>query len=117
MNLDRQSFHRASEQQKLAEGRALLSRLPSLEERAGILTQLAASAAARGDKSTALQLLAEAQVLAGDRALSYSQLGVQLQIARAYEQLDFSKCSAIVDTAIDQVNELVAAASVEWVRP
>ncbi len=111
LNLDRQSFSRASEQEKIAEARALISRLP-VEERAGLLCQLAASAAAKGDKATALQLLVEAQGLAGDRALSYQQLGAQLQIARTYEQLDFTKTSAIVDTAIDQINELAAAASV-----
>ncbi|MEK6406738.1 MAG: hypothetical protein AABN34_07230 [Acidobacteriota bacterium] len=112
LNLDRQSVYRASEQQKLAEGRALLSRLPSLEERAGILTQLGASAAAKGDKSTALELLAEAQAMIGDRALSYPQLQTQIQIAGAYEQLDASKSAAIVEQVIDHLNELASAALV-----
>ena len=111
LNLDRQTLSRGGEQQNLAQVRALISRLP-LEERAGMLCQLAATAATKGDKATALQLLVEAQGLAGDRAQSYQQLGAQPQIARAYEPLDFSKTSTIVDTAIDQINQLVAAASV-----
>ncbi len=112
LNLDRQSFYRASEQQKLAEARALLSRLPSMEERVNILCQLAGSTAAKGDKATALQLLGEAQGLVGDRALSYPQLQAQIQIANAYEELDASKSAAIVEGVIDKLNELSTAALV-----
>lgn len=112
LSLDRQSFYRASEQNKLAEARALLSRLPSLEERSGILCQLAASAATTGDKAAALQLLAEAHGLVGGRAQSYPQLQAQIQIAGAYEELDAGKSAAIVEGVIDQVNELSIAALV-----
>ena len=112
LNLDRQAFYRANDQQKLAEARVLLARLPSAGERANILCQLAAGFADRGDKATALQLLVEAQGILGDRALNYQQLGVQLQVARVYEQFDFNRTSALVGTAIDQLNELAAAASV-----
>jgi hypothetical protein len=112
LNLDRQSFFRDGEQPKLAEARALLSRIPSMEERANILCQLADSAAAKGDKATALQLLGEAEGLVGDRALSYPQLQAQIQIANAFEELDASKSSAIVEGVIDRLNELSAAALV-----
>jgi hypothetical protein len=112
LNLDRQSLHRASEQQNLAEARALLSRIPSMEERAGILCQLAAGTAAKGDKPAALQLLGEAEALLGDRAANYEQLQALLQIASGYDQLDASKSEAIVERVIDQVNELSAAALV-----
>ena len=112
LNLDRQSFYRASEEQKLAEGRVLLSRLTSIEERVNILCQLAGSVAAKGDKATALQLLGEAQALVGDRALSYPQLQAQIQIATAFEELDASKSAAIVEGVIDKLNELSTAALV-----
>src|SRR5713226_4983874 len=112
LNLDRQAFYRANEQQKLAEARALLSRIPSVEERARILCELAAGAATKGDKPAALQLLGEAQALLGDRAVNYEQLQAQLQIARGYDQLDASKSAAIVERVIDQVNELSGAALV-----
>lgn len=112
LNLDRQSFYRASEQQKLVEARALLSRLPSMEERVNILCQLAGSTAAKGDKATALQLLGDAQGLVGDRALSYPQLQAQIQIANAFEELDTSKSAAIVEGVIDKLNELSTAALV-----
>jgi hypothetical protein len=112
LNLDRQSFYRASEQQKLTEGRALLSRLPSMEERVNILCQLAASTATKGDKATALQLLGEAEGLVGDQALNYPQLQAQIQIANAFEELDASKSAAIVEGVIDKLNELSTAALV-----
>jgi hypothetical protein len=112
LNLDRQSFYRAGEQQKLAEARVLLSRIPSVVERAGILCQLAGGAASKGDKPAALQLLGEAQALIGDQAMNYEQIQSQLQIASGYDQLDASKSSAIVERVVDQVNELSRAALV-----
>jgi hypothetical protein len=109
--LFRQTFNRAREQKKIAEARGLLSRLP-LEEQITSLTQLAESAATDGDKTAAFQLLGEAQALLADRALNYAQLLAQMHIAKAYENLDVGKTTAIVERVIDQVNELVAAAQV-----
>jgi hypothetical protein len=59
----------------------LLPQLPT-EEQAILLTQLAASSAAQGDKPAAFQLLGEAQFLLADRAISYGQLQAQVQIAK-----------------------------------
>ena len=112
LNLDRQSFNRAGERQNLATARTLLSRIPSVEERARMLAQLAVNAASRGDKPAAFELAREGETLVGDRALNYQQLGAQLQIAHAYGQLDPRKQAAMVETAIDRLNELAAAASV-----
>lgn len=107
----RQEFNRASEQKNLTEARALLSRLP-LEEQVSELVQMASSSTAAGDKPAALKLLGEAQALLADRALNYAQLQTQVQIARAYEDLDAARATSIVERVIDQVNELVAAAVV-----
>jgi hypothetical protein len=110
--LVRQSFYRASGQKRLTEARALISRLPSVEEQANLLAQMASSFAGEGENTTAIQLLGEAEVLLGDRALSYGQLQVQMQIARAYGPLDASKTNAMVEKVIDQINGLTAAALV-----
>ena len=109
--MTRQGFYRAREQKKLAEARDLLSRLP-LAEQASQLAQLAASFAAEGDKPAAFQLLGEAQALLADRAPNYAQLQAEMQVARAYEDLDASKSMPIVEKVIDQINALVAAALV-----
>lgn len=110
-NLDRHLFERAREQKKLNEARELLSRLAP-EERAVLLAQLASFCATDGDKPTALSVLGEAEAIVGGRAMSYSQLGAQLQIANAYQQLDVSKSTSLVEGVIARVNELSAAAQV-----
>src|SRR5262249_55601591 len=112
LNIERQSFYKAREQKKLDEARAMLSRLPSSNERAVLLSQMATSYAGDGDKATALQLLAEAQASIGDRARDYGQLQAQVEIARAYVQLDPMRSGSIVETVFDQVNELSGAALV-----
>jgi hypothetical protein len=110
--LVRNAFYRANEQRKISEARALALRLTSVEEQVVLLVQLAVSSAANGDKQVAFQLLGEAQALLPDRAANYGQLQAQMQIARAYEELDASKSTPIVERVIDQVNELVTAALV-----
>lgn len=112
LNLDRQAVYRASGQQKLGEARALLSRLPSMEDRVNILCQLAAGFAAKGDKVTAIEILGEAQGLAGDRALSYAHLQARIQIANGFEELEASRSAAMVEGVIDKLNELSTAALV-----
>jgi hypothetical protein len=110
LNIDRQLVQRAAEQGSLADARALISRIPAIEERAGLLVQWASGAAGRGDRSTAIQLLGEAMALLGERSHNYQQLRAHLEIARAYEQLDINKSASIVETTIDQFNVLAAAA-------
>lgn len=112
LNLERQTFYRAREQKKLAEARAILARLPSMEEQATLLAQMASSFVLEGDKATAIQLLGEAQGLMGDRGRSYGQLQALVQIAAGYESLDPGRSTAIIGSVIDQVNELAAAALV-----
>ena len=89
----------------------MLSRLP-VQEQAVLLAPLATSSLADGDKSAALQLLAEAQSLVGDRAQNYGHLQAQVHIAKAYLELDKNKSRAIVEIVIDRVNDLAAAALV-----
>ncbi|SRR6266404_107432 len=111
LNLVRRSFQRAQSEQKIAEARSLLSRLP-IEERAALLAQMATSVATDGNKPMALELLGEAEALVGDRALSYEQLRARLQIATAYEQLNLGRSAELVERTISQLNELAVAALV-----
>jgi hypothetical protein len=111
MQIARQGYYRAIEEKKTAEARAFIPRLP-LEEQVSLLTQMANSAAAEGDKAAALQLLGEAQALLPNRATNYGLLQAQLMIAGSYERLEPGRSAPIVDKVIDQTNELVAAALV-----
>jgi hypothetical protein len=77
-----------------------------------LLAQMATSIGTAGNKSTALELLGEAEALLGDRALNYQQLRAGIQVATAYEPLNLSKSAALIEKAINQLNELSVAALV-----
>ena len=109
-NLARRSFERAQSEKKLSEARALLSRFPP-EEQAMLLAQMATSVAS-DDKKAALGLLSEAEAILGDRASSYQQLRAQLQLAASYEKVESTKCAALIQKTINQLNELAVAALV-----
>lgn len=111
LNLARRSFERAQSEKKLAEARSLLSRLPA-EERIVLLARMATSAASDGNKAVAIELLDEAEALLGYRALNYQQLVAQLQVSAAYEQVNLSESSGLIEKAINQLNELAVAALV-----
>jgi hypothetical protein len=111
MQIARQGYYRAIEEKKTAEARAFIPRLP-LEEQVSLLTQMANSAAAEGDKAAAFQLLGEAQALLPNRATNYGLLQAELIIAGSYERLDPGRSAPIVEKVINQTNELVAAALV-----
>lgn len=111
LNLVRRSFQRAQSEKKIAEARSLLSRLP-IEERAALLAQMATFVATDGNKPMALELLGDAEALLGDRAMSYEQLRARLQLATAYEQLNFGRSAELIERTISQLNELAVAALV-----
>lgn len=73
---------------------------------------MATSVATDGNRPMALELLGEAEALFGDRALSYEQLSARLQLATAYEQLNFGRSAELVERTISQLNELAVAALV-----
>ncbi|HUQ32367.1 MAG TPA: hypothetical protein VM095_09615 [Pyrinomonadaceae bacterium] len=110
--LDELAVRKAAEQGKIEQTRKLLATLRTNEERVRALAQLATGAAAKGEKKVALQLLEEARGMMGGRAKNFNQLGAQLEVARAYAQLDVSRSLAILEPIVDQLNELLAAAIV-----
>ena len=110
--VDKASAVAAVEQGKTEESRKLLLALKTLEERAGLLTELAAASVAKGDKKTALQFLEEARELVASRARNVNQLTAQLRVAHGYVQVDPSRSLAMLEPIIDQLNELLAAATV-----
>jgi hypothetical protein len=110
--LDDLAVRKAAEQGKVEQTRKLLATLRTNEERVMALAQLASGAAAKGEKKVALQLLEEARGMMGGRAKNFNQLGAQLEVARAYAQLDASRSLAILEPIVGQLNELLAAAIV-----
>lgn len=102
----------AAEQGKVDQARRMLGRLRTNEERVDVLVGLAMSAAQKGDKKLALELLSEAREMSSARARNFTQLNAQLQVARGYARLDPERSFAILDPAIDQLNELLGASIV-----
>lgn len=109
--IERQQMMRAAAEGKMEQTRQMLARLRTNEERVMVLTQLAMAASAKGEKKIALALLDEARSMVGLRARNFTQLGAQLQVARAYARLDAARGLSTLEPVIDQLNELIAAAA------
>lgn len=110
-DIERQLPWRAVEQGNLDMARTLLNNVPR-EERTGMLIQLANSALLRGKTELARQLLDEARNIVGGRAQNQMQFYAQLDVARAYARFDQEESFKMVESAIDQVNEMIAAAAI-----
>lgn len=108
--IDQLIVEASAEQGKADEIRQLLARARTDAERIGILLQFAATASKKGDKKLALQLVDDARNLSPNRAKTIEQMGSQLLIAREYANLAPEKSMAMLEVAIDQLNELLAAA-------
>jgi dsDNA-binding SOS-regulon protein len=111
-DLDRVSMWEATRKQKLDEARRILARLKSKDERAGALVQMAYMAATRKDKKLALQLLEEARPLVSPKPKSDAQLYTLLQIARVYALVEPPRAFEMIESLVDQANNLLSAASV-----
>jgi len=111
-DLERQMPWRAAERGNFEEARQLLSRITSKEERISILLQIAMVARNNKKEDAARGFLEEAHSLVAGRAENHTQFHALLQIAQAYGTADPSRSFAIVESAIDRLNELLAAAVV-----
>lgn len=110
--LDQQLFWRTASEGNIEAAQALLSRFKSVDERVGMLIQLARIVAAKGNQKGALGFLEEASTLVGARAKGQSQFSMQLQLAHVYAPLSPARSFEIVEASITHLNELVAAAAV-----
>ena len=108
--VDRQQALRAALTGKLTDAQQVLSAMKSDRERVNWLTQMAATAVQRGDSKVASQFLQEARNLVSRRAENYQQLESQLQVAHAYAGVDTQASFEILESNIDQLNELLNAA-------
>jgi hypothetical protein len=107
--IEQQQIRNAVAQGNMEQMRQMLSRLRTNEERVTVITTIAMAALAKGDKKAALTLLDEARSMVSGRAKNSTQLGAQLQVARAYARLDPARSLAILEPIIDQLNELIGA--------
>ncbi len=97
---------------KIADAHKLLAKVKQIDQRVQIVTQLATSLAAKGDKKGAVSLLDETRIAITDLPGSVQKLNAQLNLARSYGGLDPDQGAALLQTVITQVNPLIAAAAV-----
>lgn len=109
---DRMSLWEALRKEKTNEVRQKLTRIKSKEERASILTQLAFGAAMKKDRKLALELLNEALPLVNFKPKSDGELHTLLQVGRVYALIEPFKAFEMIESLVDQANDLLSAASV-----
>ncbi|HWT00529.1 MAG TPA: hypothetical protein VN256_09800 [Pyrinomonadaceae bacterium] len=107
--MEQRAAFTSAEQGNLEQARKTIAALRTNEERVMALAQLAEGAVNKGDKKLALALLDEASEMSSARAKNARQLLAQLAVARGYAPLDASRSLAILESAVDQLNELLAA--------
>lgn len=111
--MDQQLFWRASERGDVEAARELLNRVRSPDERLGMLLALARSLAGREGKREVIErLLEEAWGQTGGRARNQTQFSTQLQVAQVYAPFAPARAFEIVESCVEQLNELLAAAAV-----
>ncbi len=108
-SIDQQMQYRAAEQGRFADALQMVSHLPTAEEKAQALVQIAGAASSKGDRATALQVLAQARGLLEGQARGQMQFNAWLQVAGAYAPLDADTSFTMVEAAIGQLNELLDA--------
>jgi hypothetical protein len=97
---------------KVDDVKQMLSHIKSKDERAGVLAQLAWGAAVKKDRKLALELLDEALQLVNLKPKNDTQLYTLLQVVRAYALVEPNKAFEMIESLVNQANELLSAASV-----
>jgi hypothetical protein len=98
--------------EKIDDVRQMLSHIKSKDERASILAQLALGAAVKKDRKLALELLDEARQFVNLKPKNDTQLYALLQVVRTYALVEPNKAFEMIESLVDQANDLLSAASV-----
>jgi len=91
--------------------RQIINKAQNDDERLSLLLQFAANLQAQNPKMS-LQLLDEARALVSKKATSYGQFEAQINVAQAYASIDPAKSFETLEPGINQINELLSAASI-----
>jgi hypothetical protein len=110
--LDRMSLWDALRKNKLNEVRQKLARVKSKEERASILMQLALGAAMKKNGKLAIEILNEALPLVNFKPKNDGELSTLLLVGRVYALVEPVKAFELIESLVDQANDLLSAASV-----
>jgi hypothetical protein len=108
-NFQQRTVAELMEKEEFVQARQLINQMRSTQDRVQQLIELAAAITEKGDKKVALEILQEAQGLVSGKARKLYELEAQLRIAGALSEVDADRSFGIIDSAIDQINELMAA--------
>lgn len=89
--------------------REVLAQLKTPEERIEVLTNLAVSVAAKGDKKTAAALIDEARGMYNGKMKQRKNLSSVLQLGYAYSAIDTAQSFAMIESNIPFINDIIAA--------
>ena len=98
--------------EEFAQARQYIAQAPTKERRMSQLIDLANAVLEKGDRKTALELVQEAHSFVASKARNEYELQAQIKIAGIFASLDPDRSFAILGSAIDQINELMAATAV-----
>jgi hypothetical protein len=108
-NFQQRTIADSMEKEEFVQARQLINQMRSSQDRVQQLIELAAALMEKGDKKVAFEILQEAQGLVSGKARKLYELEAQLKIAGALSEVHADRSFAIIDSAIDQINELMAA--------
>ena len=97
---------------RLDEIRQSIARLQSDEQKIEHAGRVGRTDAEKTNAKLAGQLLEEARQITNRRATNYGHFEQQLRVAHAYASIDPARSFEVLDPAISQLNELIAAATV-----
>jgi hypothetical protein len=97
--------------ENFVEARKAIAQIRSVDKRRQAFLDLATAVGAKGDKKTTGEILQEALDLTPAKARNENELEAQFRIAAGFAEIDPDRTFTIVGSAIDQINELSAAAA------
>lgn len=109
--IDFREMAKKAEGGRLEDVRQSVSRLQTDNEKIDLLIQVA-SDAQKDNPKLAIQLLDDAKQIVNRRATNYQQFEQQLKVAHALAGLDAARSFEVLEPGINQLNELLQAASV-----
>jgi hypothetical protein len=92
------------------EAKRSLANLGSDEEKVSVLVHFASGALSKKDEKAARGFLEEASAILSDRMRTNKQLSAQIAIAGGYREIDPNRSFEMMETAIDRLNQVSAAA-------
>ncbi|HEV8428553.1 MAG TPA: hypothetical protein VGQ41_11695 [Pyrinomonadaceae bacterium] len=109
--IDFREMAKKAEGARLDEIRQSVARLQTDNDKIDLLI-LVASDVQKTNQKVALQILEDAKQIVNHRATSYEHFEQQLRVSRAFASVDPARSFEVLDPGINQLNELLSAASV-----